>query len=90
MKVKKLEEIIKENKQMNTRFKKIEKMEIELQKEKAELKEKIGKNIKIIEKNLIMPSLGSRIGNFICMSHNGKHFIEDEQITLCHSIILKC
>ena len=50
MKVKKLEEIIKENKQMNTRFKKIEKIEIELQKEKAELKEKIGKNIKLIEK----------------------------------------
>ncbi len=50
MKVKKLEEIIKENKQMNTRFKKIEKIEIELQKEKAVLKEKIGKNIKIIEK----------------------------------------
>ena len=45
-----LEEIIKENKQMNARFKKIEKMELELQKEKAELKEKIGKNIKIIEK----------------------------------------
>ena len=50
MKVKKLEEIIKENKQMNARFKKIEKMEFELQKEKAVLKEKIGKNIKIIEK----------------------------------------
>lgn len=50
MKVKKLEEIIKENKQMNARFKKIEKMELELKKEKAELKEKIYKNIKIIEK----------------------------------------
>ena len=31
MKVKKLEKIIKENKQMNARFKKIEKMEFELQ-----------------------------------------------------------
>lgn len=50
MKIKGLDELVKENQQKSKRRKKIEKMKRDLEKEDRELLDQIQKNVKIIEK----------------------------------------